>query len=96
MKIRVELRGGLEVLFDGKRKQEMEIDKMKMKDFLGWFRENKTGDSAELLFTSSSSNTVRPGVLVLINDTDWEILDTVDYQIKNGDEISFISTLHGG
>ena len=38
----------------------------------------------------------RPGVLVLINDTDWELEGEGDYQLKNNDEIVFISTLHGG
>lgn len=38
----------------------------------------------------------RPGILVLINDTDWELEDGLDYQIKAGDVLTFISTLHGG
>ncbi len=39
---------------------------------------------------------LRPGILVLINEVDWEIENTVDYQLKDGDEFVFISTLHGG
>ncbi|KAF9450806.1 ubiquitin related modifier 1 [Macrolepiota fuliginosa MF-IS2] len=42
------------------------------------------------------NKTVRPGILVLVNDTDWELEGEGDYQLKNGDEIVFISTLHGG
>ena len=38
----------------------------------------------------------RPGILVLINDTDWELEGEGDYILKDGDEIVFISTLHGG
>jgi ubiquitin related modifier 1 len=38
----------------------------------------------------------RPGILVLINDTDWELEGELDYELKNGDEVVFISTLHGG
>ncbi|KAL4072311.1 ubiquitin-like modifier 1 [Scleroderma citrinum] len=41
-------------------------------------------------------NNVRPGILVLINDTDWELEEEERYQIQQGDEIVFISTLHGG
>ena len=26
-----------------------------------------------------SGNSVRPGIIVLINDTDWELLDTISY-----------------
>lgn len=39
---------------------------------------------------------VRPGILVLVNDTDWELLGELDYELQNKDCISFISTLHGG
>lgn len=38
----------------------------------------------------------RPGILVLINDTDWELEDGLEYQLKSGDTLVFISTLHGG
>lgn len=38
----------------------------------------------------------RPGILVLINDTDWELEGEGEYVLKDGDEIVFISTLHGG
>lgn len=39
---------------------------------------------------------VRPGILVLVNDTDWELLGELDYELQSKDCISFISTLHGG
>jgi len=38
----------------------------------------------------------RPGILVLINDTDWELEGEGDYVVRDNDEIVFISTLHGG
>jgi molybdopterin converting factor small subunit len=38
----------------------------------------------------------RPGILVLVNDADWELEGEGDYELKDGDEIVFISTLHGG
>jgi molybdopterin converting factor small subunit len=38
----------------------------------------------------------RPGILVLINDVDWELEGEWEYQIADGDRITFISTLHGG
>lgn len=38
----------------------------------------------------------RPGILVLINDTDWELEGEGDYVLKDRDEVVFISTLHGG
>jgi ubiquitin related modifier 1 len=39
---------------------------------------------------------VRPGIIVLVNDTDWELLETTSYKLESGDSIAFISTLHGG
>lgn len=39
---------------------------------------------------------VRPGILVLINDSDWELEGELDYVLQPGDHIVFISTLHGG
>ena len=38
----------------------------------------------------------RPGILVLINDSDWELDGELDYELKAHDHIVFISTLHGG
>lgn len=38
----------------------------------------------------------RPGILVLINDADWELEGELDYELRDRDEIVFISTLHGG
>lgn len=38
----------------------------------------------------------RPGILVLINDADWELEGELEYEIRDRDEIVFISTLHGG
>ena len=43
-----------------------------------------------------SGNSVRPGIIVLVNDTDWELLETINYKIEDKDKIAFISTLHGG
>jgi len=39
---------------------------------------------------------VRPGILVLINDVDWELEGKTRYVVQQGDRITFISTLHGG
>lgn len=49
-----------------------------------------------LLFPILQGETVRPGILVLINDADWELMGQLDYQLRSGDNVVFISTLHGG
>ena len=38
----------------------------------------------------------RPGILVLINDADWELEGEETYEIQPKDNILFVSTLHGG
>jgi len=38
----------------------------------------------------------RPGILVLINDADWELEGEEKYEVQAGDNILFVSTLHGG
>ncbi|KAG8532051.1 uncharacterized protein KY384_003688 [Bacidia gigantensis] len=38
----------------------------------------------------------RPGILVLINDADWELDGGEQYEIQHNDNIFFVSTLHGG
>lgn len=39
---------------------------------------------------------VRPGILVLVNDADWELEGEEKYELQSGDELVFVSTLHGG
>jgi ubiquitin related modifier 1 len=34
--------------------------------------------------------------LVLINDADWELEGEEKYELADGDDILFVSTLHGG
>lgn len=46
--------------------------------------------------SGSCGLTRRSGILVLINDADWELEDEYEYPLKRGDRVSFISTLHGG
>ena len=38
----------------------------------------------------------RPGILVLINDADWELEGEAEYVLQPRDNILFVSTLHGG
>ncbi len=38
----------------------------------------------------------RPGVLILINENDWELEGGLDAPLAANDTILFISTLHGG
>lgn len=86
--------GGAEILIGGIREKDLEIPSdYKMSDLISWMKDNLIQERPELLVKDDD---VRPGILVLINDTDWEILDKVEYKLVDGDKITFISTLHGG
>jgi len=63
---------------------------------LVWLRNSSgflTGE--ESLFFSDEAG-VRNGIMVLVNDCDWELLGELDYELAAGDTVVFISTLHGG
>uniref|UniRef100_A0A3Q2CVT6 Ubiquitin-related modifier 1 n=1 Tax=Cyprinodon variegatus TaxID=28743 RepID=A0A3Q2CVT6_CYPVA len=64
-----------------------------MKQLLVWIQRNLLKERPELFV---QGDTVRPGILVLINDADWELMGELDYQLEDQDNIVFISTLHGG
>ncbi|GAA5837291.1 hypothetical protein JCM3766R1_002185 [Sporobolomyces carnicolor] len=69
--------------------------KTDIKFLIWWLREFllEDRDRPDLF---SQGETIRPGILILINSTDWELEGELDYELEDGDEIVFISTLHGG
>merc|ERR1712062_828051 len=94
--IKIEFGGGSEYLFGNKKNIEVTFEDGKaatIQDLLDKMRTEFLQEREELFF---QQNTVRPGVLVLVNDTDWEVLGSEEYDLENKDVISFISTLHGG
>ena len=62
-------------------------------ELLVWMRENMVTERPELFM---KGETVRPGILVLINEVDWELSGMGESELSEGDSIAFISTLHGG
>ncbi|KAL7663747.1 Ubiquitin-related modifier 1 [[Candida] zeylanoides] len=66
-----------------------------MRDLIAYICQHVITDSKDVpVFLED--NTVRPGILVLINDTDWELEGMEDYVLESGDVYTFTSTLHGG
>lgn len=61
--------------------------------FLQYMKEHLLRERPELFMQGDS---VRPGILVLVNDTDYELLGELDYELQSNDNIHFVSTLHGG
>ncbi|KIP07401.1 hypothetical protein PHLGIDRAFT_71180 [Phlebiopsis gigantea 11061_1 CR5-6] len=110
--VKIEFGGGLELLFSNQRSHRVSIpakvplsskpeDAEKSPEdkpadityLMYWLRDNLLKEREELFIENGS---VRPGILVLVNDTDWELEGEGEYAIQEGDEIVFISTLHGG
>lgn len=87
--------GGLEHLFDNRKKIDVRVpgDVSTLGDLIQWVRVNLVRERHDMFVQGSS---VRPGVLVLVNDVDWELEGTLHYKIAEGDRFAFISTLHGG
>ncbi|KXJ19710.1 Ubiquitin-related modifier 1 [Exaiptasia diaphana] len=98
LKVTIQFSGGAELLFDKVKKHDVTLEckdnkTWTTKQLLVWIRDNLLKERPELFMQGES---VRPGILVLVNDADWELLGELDYQIQQNDTIVFISTLHGG
>lgn len=96
--VKVEFVGGMDLLFGGKKDADIEVQapegsSVTIVDVMVHCRDTLLTERPELFMKGS---TVRPGILVLVNDADWELLGTTEAEIEDGDRIVFISTLHGG
>ncbi|KAB5575716.1 ubiquitin-related modifier 1 [Coniochaeta sp. 2T2.1] len=101
LRITVEFSGGLEMLFSNKKRHALTIPATRddgtpvnIAFLVQYLVKNLMKDPRKELFVLD--NQVRPGILVLINDADWELEGEETYEIQSGDEILFVSTLHGG
>ncbi|KAI5367905.1 Putative Beta-grasp domain superfamily protein [Septoria linicola] len=99
--ITIEFTGGLELLFSDQRKhavnlpaQDSQGNAATVAFLIQWLCDNLMKDPRKDMFVLD--DTVRPGVLVLINDADWELEGEEKYEVQPRDTIVFVSTLHGG
>ena len=97
LEVVVEFGGGAELLFGKKKQHKLSFaqdgDSWTIQRLILWLRDNLLTSRPDLFV---QNNTVRPGILVLVNSTDWELLDGLNYHLKQNDTVLFISTLHGG
>ncbi|KAK9387155.1 ubiquitin-related modifier 1 [Lipomyces mesembrius] len=97
----VEFSGGLEALFNNSRSINLSLasrdgsDSPTIADLVVRLCEKVMTSKRRELFVIDGYH-VRPGILVLINDADWELEGEEEYVIQQGDQILFASTLHGG
>ncbi|KAK9950576.1 hypothetical protein M0R45_006118 [Rubus argutus] len=99
MQLTVEFGGGLELLCSSVKIHNVNVElpkgveKLTMKDLLAWICTNLIKERPEMFMKGDS---VRPGVLALVNDCDWELTGQLDTTLEEKDVVVFISTLHGG
>ncbi|CAN8068281.1 unnamed protein product [Agarophyton chilense] len=94
--LQLQFGGGLESLFAENKHLHVKVAKPSVRtirDLIEYIRTDLIRDRHHMFISQGS---LRPGILVLVNDVDWELLDSHRYILKDGDQISFISTLHGG
>ncbi|KAL2170953.1 hypothetical protein VTG60DRAFT_4215 [Thermothelomyces hinnuleus] len=99
--ITVDFSGGLEMLFDNQRRHAVALPAVDPSGkpatvafLIDYLCKNLMRDPRAELFLLD--NHIRPGILVLINDADWELEGEEAYEIQPHDNILFVSTLHGG
>ncbi|OQR74108.1 ubiquitin-related modifier 1-like [Tropilaelaps mercedesae] len=102
--ITVEFAGGAELLFDNKKKHNVTLPPADegtawtITRLIQWLAKNLLTGNPDLFIQEDS---IRPGILVLVNDTDWELMvghgwGGGEYAIQPKDSVLFVSTLHGG
>ncbi|KAI9204584.1 ubiquitin-related modifier 1 [Polychytrium aggregatum] len=99
IQLTLQFSGGMELLFDNQKSVDVTLPaeyvsgQATMKELIAYVRDNLLVERPELFVQGDS---VRPGILILINEADWELEGELEYVLQNGDTIVFISTLHGG
>jgi ubiquitin related modifier 1 len=95
MKVEVEFSGGLELLFNNQKRITIDglKDGINLAGLIAHLKNEHLKEKEEMFVIAG---TVRAGIIVLINDCDWELEGGIDYLCKDKDTVAFISTLHGG
>lgn len=97
MTIKIEFSGGLEVLAGEKQNVDVDLRNLEsnsMKNLILYVKENIIQFRKDHFIETGTR--IKPGIIVLINNCDWEILGGESYVLNDGDIITFIMTLHGG
>ena len=95
VQVKLEFGGGLDAIVTGRTKHlQVDAPVRTLGELITWVRRNCIREKHDMFAVSEA--TVRPGVLVLVNEVDWELEDTTRYELQPGDHVAFISTLHGG
>lgn len=71
------------MLFSQKKSIDLDFegDSVRVKAIISSLRTNYLKENPELFISGDS---VRPGILVLVNEVDWELEGQLDAEVKNG------------
>ncbi|MCJ1312786.1 Ubiquitin- modifier 1 [Agyrium rufum] len=101
LSIEVEFIGGLEMFFSNQKKHKLQLPSKdengqaaNMRFLIQYLAKYHMKNPKKEMFLLNGG--IRPGILVLINDADWELEGEDDYELQDGDNVLFVSTLHGG
>ncbi|PLW12921.1 hypothetical protein PCASD_22100 [Puccinia coronata f. sp. avenae] len=98
--LKVEFGGGLETLFSNETSIKIQLaGPHTIRHLVSILSIRvKPQKSLSLFCAAGPEWDIKPGILPLVNDEDWELLEPsgMDALLKHGDNVMFISTLHGG
>uniref|UniRef100_A0A7S1W667 Ubiquitin-related modifier 1 homolog n=1 Tax=Neobodo designis TaxID=312471 RepID=A0A7S1W667_NEODS len=97
-KVTLEFSGGCELLVN--KQSKIVVDSKiptgtTLRQLVLWIRDHVLAERPDH-FVNATGDGIRPGVLMLVNDCDSEVVGGHDYVVEEGDSVAFISTLHGG
>ncbi|EFO26864.1 hypothetical protein LOAG_01612 [Loa loa] len=101
LSLKLEFSGGVESLFDMQKEFDIQVPNesgpLLVSDLMRYICINlMPNKSRSHLLVDKDGEDVRPGILVLVNEVDWDLLQGPKTALEDGDVVSFISTLHGG
>ena len=91
MNVLLEFSGGAELLVGKVRQhkislplQEGQLHQWTIGNLLHWIKDNLLKERPELFLKDPSAKEldVRPGILVLVNDADWELMGQTTYELE--------------
>ena len=88
MNVVLEFSGGAELLVGRVRQHKVQLQDNQKPQTLGnllhWIKENLLQERPELFLKDPAAKEldVRPGILVLVNESDWELCGQTDYELE--------------
>ncbi|KAK6590567.1 hypothetical protein RS030_152391 [Cryptosporidium xiaoi] len=95
--VKIEFSGGLEVIAGNKACIDVDLsclESCSLKSLISYVRDNVIQFRKDQFVETGTK--IKPGIIVLVNNCDWEIVGGENYVLNDSDVITFIMTLHGG